>query len=322
MSTVVTYRSLCRSLLLLRSHPPARKRWWYTLARLGVASLYFYAAVLIALLVLEDRLLFNARTAADYWDAPPPGLDPVDVTLTSADGTHLHGWWTVPPDWTPERGALLYLHGNGCNLSTLGPCAVVWREQLNVAVLLIDYPGFGHSDGQPSEAGLYAAGDAAYDWLVNEQKVPATRLLIHGLSLGGGVAVDLAARRPHRALLLSSTFASFPDEAQAVVPFIPCKWLAHNQFRNLDKIAHITTPIFIAHSTTDPLIPFSHGERLYAAATSEHKHFLPIENGPHDLRDEWRIPLAVRQFLLELEPTNDYLRGRMLLLQDGWLIDD
>ena len=308
MSTVVTYRSLCRSLLLLRSHPPVGRRWWYTLARLGIAGLYFYGAVVIALLALEDRLLFNNRTVHDYWDDPPPGLEPKDVVLSSTDGTHLHGWWTAPAGWTPEHGALLYLHGNGCNLSTLGPSAMVWREELNVAVLLIDYPGFGQSDGQPTEAGLYAAGDAAYDWLVNEQKVPAARILIHGLSLGGGIAVDLASRRPHWALILSSTFTSFPDEAQAVVPFVPGKWLAHNQFRNLDKIAHIKTPIFIAHSTTDPLIPFNHGERLFDAAASEHKRLLPIINGPHDLRDEWQIRVAVREFLVELEPTDSYLR--------------
>jgi uncharacterized protein len=308
MSAVVTYRSLCRSLLLLRLHPAMRKRWSYTLARLGVAGFYLYVAVVLALLVLEDRLLFNTRTAHDYWDDPPPGLSPADVTLTSADGTHLHGWWTMPPEWTPDHGALLCLHGNGCNLSTLGPSAVMWRDGLNVAVLLIDYPGFGRSDGQPSEAGLYAAGDAAYDWLTKEKKVPATRILIHGLSLGGGVAIDLAARRPHQALILSSTFTSFPDEAQSVMPFVPGKWLAHNQFRNLDKIAHVTTPIFIAHSPTDPLIPFSHGVRLYDAATSEHKRLLPIVNGPHDLRDEWQIHVAVRDFLLEVEPTDKYLR--------------
>ena len=290
------------SLLLLRSYPGTRKPRLYALARLAVLGVYLYGALVFALMALEDRLLFNPRTAADYWDAPPSGFDPQDVEIVSGDGTRLHGWWSAPPYWTPEQGALLYLHGNACNLSTLGLSAMVWREQLNVAVLLIDYPGFGRSAGQPSEAGLYAAGDAAYDWLVNEQKVPPNRLLIHGLSLGGGVAVDLASRRPHRALILASTFTSFPDEAQTVVPFAPGKWLVHNQFRSIDKIGRITTPIFIAHSTTDPLIPFSQGERLYDAATSQHKRFLPIEDGPHDLRDEWQIQLAVRDFLQEVDP--------------------
>ncbi|MGH6738315.1 MAG: alpha/beta hydrolase, partial [Bradyrhizobium sp.] len=236
-------RPLLLSLLTLRSYPGTRKPWLYALARLAVLGAYLYLVVMLALLALEDRLLFNVRTAADYWDEPPSGLDPQDVEIVSGDGTRLHGWWSAPPYWTPEQGALLYLHGNACNLSTLGLSAMVWREQLNVAVLLIDYPGFGRSAGSPSEAGLYAAGDAAYDWLVNEKKVPPKRLLIHGLSLGGGVVVDLASRRPHRALILTSTFTSFPDEAQAVVQFAPGKWLVHNQFRNIDKIARIKTPV-------------------------------------------------------------------------------
>jgi fermentation-respiration switch protein FrsA (DUF1100 family) len=295
-------RSPLLSLLLLRSYPQARQPWLYALARAGVACGYLYLAVVVALLALEDRLLFSPRTAADYWEPPPPGFEPEDVEITTRDGTRLHGWWSAPPYWTPEQGAFLYLHGNACNLSTLGLSAQTWRDQLNVGVLLIDYPGYGHSEGTASEAGLYAAGDAAYDWLTNEKKVPPKRLLIHGLSLGGGVAVDLASRRPHRALILTSTFTSFPDEAQAVVPFVPARWLVHNQFRNLDKIPQIKTPIFIAHSTTDALIPFSQSQRLYDAATSEHKRFLPIEDGPHDLREEWQIHLAVREFLQEVDP--------------------
>ena len=230
MSTAVLprRRSYLLSLLLLRRSPHG-KSWGYAALRLAVLAVYLYGAVVLALLALEDRLLFNVRTAADYWDAPPAGFDPQDVDISSSDGTRLHGWWSAPPYWTPEQGALLYLHGNACNLSTLGMSAMVWREQLNVAVLLIDYPGFGRSGGQPSEAGLYAAGDAAYDWLVNEKKVPPNRLLIHGLSLGGGVAVDLAAPRPNRALILSSTFTSFPDEAEAVVPFTrPNGWCITN----------------------------------------------------------------------------------------------
>jgi uncharacterized protein len=294
-------RSLLLSLLLLRSGPQARKPWLHKLLRFAVGGLYLYAAVLLALMALEDRLLFSPKTAADYWNPPPDDLDPQEVDLTSPDGTRLHAWWCAPPYWRPEQGALLYCHGNGCNLSTPAQAATVWRDQLHVAVLLFDYPGFGHSEGRPSEAGCCAAADAAYDWLVQKQKVPAQRLLIYGLSLGGGVAVDLASRRPHRALLLTSTFTSFPDLAQTIVPFTPAKWLAHNQFRSLDKIAHIATPVFIAHGSADLLIPYRQGECLYEAATSEHKRFLRIEDGPHDLVVEWKIPFAVRDFLLEVE---------------------
>ena len=315
----LSWRSPLRSLLRFRSRPRVRKPWTHTFARLGVLGFYLYWTVVVVLIGLEDSLLFNPRTAARTWEAPPDGLDAKDVTINSRDGTRLHGWWCEPQGWEPEYGAMLYCHGNACNLSIHGDSALVWQRQLNVAVLLIDYPGYGHSDGTPSEAGLYAAGDAAYAWLIEEKKVPANRLLIHGLSLGGGVAIDLAARRPHRALILSGTFTSFPEEAQAVVPFTPAKWLAHNQFRNIEKISHVTTPVFIAHSTTDPLIPFSQGERLYAAVISPHKRFLPLVDAPHDLRDEWDVHTAVRQFLLEVDPLEDGYFGhpRRLTFRDS-----
>jgi uncharacterized protein len=294
-------RSLLLSLFLLRSCQFVRKPWLYNLSRLAVASLYLYFAGVLFLMMAEDRLVFRTLTAAEYWKPPPPGLDPRDVEFISADGTRLHGWWITPPNWEPEQGALLSCHGKGGNLSIVGSSALQWRNQLNVAVLLFDYPGYGYSDGQPSEASCYAAADAAYAWLRDVQQVPAQRLLIHGQSLGGAVAVDLASRRPHRALILSSTFTTFPDAAQSTVPFAPAKWLAHNQFRSLDKIAQITTPIFIVHGTADHTVPYWQGERLFAAATSTHKRFLRIDGGPHNLDHTGDVQRAVRAFLRDVD---------------------
>jgi fermentation-respiration switch protein FrsA (DUF1100 family) len=297
-------RPLFLSLLLLRPCPPGRKRWLYNLGRTAVVGAYLYLAGGLVLMALEDWLLFRPTTAAEHWRAPPPGLDPQDVTLTSGDGTALHAWWITPPNWTPEQGALLECHGNGGNLCMSAGNALKWRDELHVAVLLFDYPGYGKSAGTPSEPALYAAGDAAYDWLVNEKHVPANRVLLYGQSLGGAVAVDLAARRPHRALLLTSVFTSFPDVAQARVMIVPARWLAHNQFRSIDKIPQVATPVFIAHGTADHTIPFDEGERLFAAVTSEHKRFLRIEGGSHNLLPDGQIQRAVRDFLAEVGAAN------------------
>jgi fermentation-respiration switch protein FrsA (DUF1100 family) len=296
----VSRRSLVFSLLLLRSCPHTWKPWAYNLARLAVIGLYLYVASVAVLMAAEDRIVYNAVSATVRWREPPPGLNPQDVEFTTADGIRLHGWWCPPANWTPEQGALLSCHGKGGNLTLVAGDFTAWRKTLNVSVLLFDYPGYGKSGGQPSEAGCYAAADAAYDWLVNVQHVPPERVLIHGQSLGGGVAVDLAVRRPQRALILTSTFTSFPDAAQAKVLIFPAKWLTHNQFRNVDKIGRLKTPVFIAHGTADDWIPYEQGERLFAAVTSPQKRFLRVDGGPHNLL-HGGIERAIRDFLNEAE---------------------
>ena len=146
---------------------------------------------------------------------------------------------------------------------------------------MFDYPGFGRSSGQPSEAGCYAAGDAAYDWLREVQKVPGERIILYGGSLGGGTATDLASRRPHRALVLVACFTSFPDMAQTRFPWLPGRWLVHNRFDNLGKIADCRGPVFIAHGTRDGLIPFAH-VRASVRRRRRAETLLPHDNFGHN----------------------------------------
>jgi fermentation-respiration switch protein FrsA (DUF1100 family) len=167
---------------------------------------------------------------------------------------------------------------------------------------LFDYPGYGRSTGETTEAGCYAAGDAAFDWLLEERKVPAERVIVYGGSLGGGIATDLASHRPHRAIVLVATFSSFPDMAQTRYPWLPGRWLVHNQFDNLGKIAACRGPVFIAHGTRDGLIPFAQAESLFAAA-GEPKRFFTMMNHYHvDLPNDAFYP-ALRDFLAECERT-------------------
>ncbi len=196
---------------------------------------YAYLVILVVLLWLENWLLFRSSDASEW--APPPRTCAVDeVWLTSSDGTAIHAWWVRESRWEPKDGAMLFCHGNGGNLSFRGDYARFWVLHQHLAVLLFDYPGYGKSGGRATEAGCYAAADAAYDWLTGEQKVPAERLILYGGSLGGAVAVDVASRRPHRALILVSTFTSFPDMAQHLYPFLPAHWLVRNRFDSVNKI--------------------------------------------------------------------------------------
>jgi fermentation-respiration switch protein FrsA (DUF1100 family) len=111
--------------------------------------------------------------------------------MSAADGTPIHAWWCPAPSGEPTRNVLLYCHGNAGNLSQRGFLVDRWQKQLGVAVLIFDYPGYGKSGGKVSEAGCYAAADAAYDWLMEHQHISPQHLLLYGGSLGAAVAVDL-----------------------------------------------------------------------------------------------------------------------------------
>ncbi|MGL4553530.1 MAG: alpha/beta hydrolase [Gemmataceae bacterium] len=281
-------------ILLLRDVPfwtaTAGRRW----ARRVAGVLYVYFGVVAALLLLENRLLFAGATFNTHWREPPEDMQEVEIPV--AGGGHVVGWFTAPPGWEPSRGAVLFAHGNGSNLSTRTRLLRLWRQHLGRAVLGYDYPGYGKSPGATTEAGCYAAGDGAYDWLVQEKKVPAGEIVLVGESLVGGIVLDQAVRRENRMVITLAAFTSFPDMAQLKFPWVPARYFVRNRFDNLAKIPHVRGPVFISHGTADALTPFAHGERLAAAAV-EPKRFQPLEGLPHRHPDQPEFWDAVRAFL-------------------------
>src|SRR5262249_28235600 len=152
-----------------------------------------------------------------------------DIFLKSADGNEIHAWWCPTSDWSKEKGALLYCHGNAGNLSHRCEGIASWQKQFGTSVLIFDYPGYGRSEGRPSETGCYAAAEAAYNWLVEQKHISGSQILFYGGSLGGGVAVELATHKSHRGLVLVKTFTSVPDVAHDVFyRWLPVHWLMRN----------------------------------------------------------------------------------------------
>jgi fermentation-respiration switch protein FrsA (DUF1100 family) len=259
--------------------PPFRRRARrFVLLRLLLLGIVYIGVVLV-FLALETSLVFRPDTAAESW-SKPENPNTRDVSLVSADGTALHGWWLPPAD--PAAGAVLVAHGNGGNITHRGRMAADLNRVLGAGVLLFDYPGYGKSEGKPSEKGCYAAGEAAYRWLTDGAKVPANRVVLLGESLGGGTAVELATRHDHRALVLVFTFTSLPAVAKFHYPWLPTHTLMRTRFDNLSKMGRCTRPVFVAHGTADEVVPFAHGEALFAAA-KEPKAFLRLEGFTHNI---------------------------------------
>src|SRR5262245_29071594 len=219
------------------------KKWLWRCGRVAILSaIGSYVGVCLVLMWFENSLVYHPAKAQDDWE-PQPVADIEDVFLTTASGTRIHAWWL------PCSGAelaVLYCHGNAGNLSHRGGSIVKMREILRTHVLIFDYPGYGKSEGRPSERGCYEAADAAYAHLTDARHVAPGKVLLYGGSLGGGVAVDIAARKPQRALILAKTFTCAPDTGAAMFPWLPVRWLMCNRYDNITKIKQCTRPVFIA----------------------------------------------------------------------------
>lgn len=210
---------------------------------------------------LGDRLVYFPTRALDGGTPGDLGLAYEDVALTAADGVRLHAWWVPAPG---ARASVLFLHGNAGNIShRLDKLAIL--HALDADVLLLDYRGYGRSAGAPDEAGTYADAAAAYAWL-RARGVPAERLVVYGESLGGPIAVDLAAHQPLGGLVLESAPASLAGVARHHYPWLPVQWLLTARYDALARLPRVHAPLLILHSPRDEIVPFAMAEALHAAA--------------------------------------------------------
>lgn len=188
---------------------------------------------------------------------------PVHAASTNA---RLHGWW-LPAKGT-ERGVILHLHGNGRNISAnLSQAARLHR--LGFAVLMVDYRGYGRSEGSfPTETALYQDAAAAWNYLTQTRQIPAQRIVLFGHSLGGAIAIQLAQNQPDAAgLIVESSFTSM----RAMVDLLgywmfPIDWILTQHFPSVERVRSLQVPVLYLHGTADSLVPATMSERLYAAS--------------------------------------------------------
>jgi pimeloyl-ACP methyl ester carboxylesterase len=280
------------------ARPAFRSRLGRAVLSFAVGAGLVYLAVLAVLLCIENRLLYHPASVSRVWHEPRPDLGVEELVLTTDRGTAIDAWFIAPAGWRPEWGAVLFSHETNGNVSTRQELTARWRAELHRAVLVYDYPGYGRSGGRPSEKGCYAAAEAAYRWLVEQQKVPADEVILLGSSLGTAVATELATRHEHRLLVLTGAFTSFPDMAQKTVPCYPSRWLVSNRLDSLSKIDHVRGPVFIAHGMDDRCVPLWMGRRLFERG-HQPKRFYPIAGHGHQHPAHPAFFAAVRAFLDE-----------------------
>ena len=276
---------------------PAR-RAAYLAWRVVRIPLIAYVVIVVIMMFLERSLLYPApRYPVGNW--APSQFTPEEVELTSADGTKIHGWYFEHPQ---PRATILYLHGNGENVAHVGPLADYLRGDMRANVLAIDYRGYGKSEGKPYEQGLIDDGRAARAWLAERAGLAESEIVLMGRSLGGGVAVALAAELPARGLVLESTNSSLPETAGYHYPWLPVKLLMRNRFNSLERIASYEGPLLQSHSQHDEIVPYAFGAALFEAAPGENKKLLTFSGLGHNDPQPQEYYLELDAFLEALPP--------------------
>ncbi|MDH3629325.1 MAG: alpha/beta hydrolase [Acidobacteriota bacterium] len=268
--------------------------------------------VLIILALLATVVLIAA--IALVWSAQrnvlfPRPLSPAFDTSTGIPGVHklrlgneetTEAWLLTPPSSPQRSPAIIFAHGNGELIDHWVAEFDVVRNW-GVAVLLVEYPGYGRSKGSPSQSSITAAFVEAYDYLAALPEVDADAIIGYGRSLGGGAICQLAARRELTTLILESSFSSVASVAGGMgVP----RWLVRDPFDNRAVLEGYSRPVLLLHGQRDQVIPFHHSEALREAAA--HSELLPMDCGHNDCPRPWQ---QLHEFLSRsgvLEPKTDH----------------
>ncbi len=227
---------------------------------------------------MESKILYQPVTYPQgNWEVPELKESVRDVRFQTDDGVELHGWWAPRED---TDTTILWFHGNAGNLTHRYEDFMAFHR-LGYQVMIMDYRGYGRSDGSPSERGLYRDGFAAYRFLTEQKDVPPDRLVLLGRSLGGAVATNVAVEKRIRQLILVSPFTNVRDMVPHVLPVPGLHYLVSSEFDSLSRIRQINVPLLVIHGGKDPVIPIELGRKLYEHA-AEPKTFVELPEAGHN----------------------------------------
>ena len=244
---------------------------WIALGCAGLMGAYF-----MLLFFIQRSLLF-----------PVPAFSPADpgpaaeIVRVSRGGTEASGVFLAPRQTSGRAPLIMFMHGNG-------EIADLWIEDFEaarsrgLAVLLVEYPGYGRAPGAPSERSIMAATHALYDWAAADARIDPQRIVAYGRSLGGGAAARLAVDRTVAALILESAFTSVADfAARLLAP----SFLIRDPFDNRDALSKYRGPLLVIHGRQDTIVPFEHGRALAALVPGAIFH--ELDCGHNDCPRQW-----------------------------------
>jgi len=235
-----------------------------------ILFLIVFAYFLLALIFFlrQDRMMYHP--AKKFIHTPSDFKLPFrEVTFRTSDKQKLHGW--IVGEENADR-VLLFCHGNAGNISyNINFLSLFYL--LGLKIFIFDYRGYGQSSGIPSEEGTYLDAEAAWKYLIKNERVPRQRIIIFGHSIGAAVAAYLATKVKPKALILEAAFTSVPELGKTIFPFFPVRMLCRYRYNTQTRITKIDVPVMVIHSLYDEKVPYRHGEALFRSA-KDPKQFL------------------------------------------------
>ena len=277
-----------------------------TVLPLLYAGLAAFVGLCALLYLVQERLIFIRQPLADSARHALRALpDTVELEVAAEDGTRLHGWLRhgvengEDVEKAASRGLVLYFGGNAEEVSGQMFDAARLAPWSAAAV---NYRGYGLSEGRPGETALVADALAVYDRLRARGDVDPERIVVFGRSLGSGVAVQLAASRPVRAVILVSPFDSLRSLARRQYPFLPVSLLLRHPFDSLARAPRIEAPLLVLAGGRDTLVPAALSRRLHDAWGGPKRWTLIPEADHNDIQAQSPYWPAIRGFLAALAP--------------------
>ncbi|KAK2850163.1 hypothetical protein Q7C36_008946 [Tachysurus vachellii] len=298
--------------------------WIWGVCRISLLALiltfHLYGGILLLCLILasvagilykfQDVLLYfpDQPSSSRLYVPMPTGIPNESVHIRTKDGVRLN---LILLRYTGENPALvptiLYFHGNAGNIGHRVPNALLMLVNLKANVVLVDYRGYGKSDGEPSEDGLYQDAEATLDYVMSRPDIDKTKIILFGRSLGGAVAIRLASVNPHRvaAIMVENTFLSIPHMASTLFSFLPMRylpvWCYKNKFLSYRYVTLCRMPSLFISGLSDQLIPPVMMKQLYELSPARTKRLGIFPEGTHN--DTWQCQgyfAALEQFIKEL----------------------
>lgn len=252
-------------------------------------------AVLVAITFFAQR----SYMYIPYKVFPNPaliGVGDMDVIeVATADGLTLKALYKAPA--TPAMPVIVLFHGNGGSIAIRGFRARDYIDNGGYGYLLAEYRGYAGNPGKPDEQGLYQDARAYIEWLTASRKIPQSRIVLYGESLGTGIATQMALEYPGvRALVLEAPYTTMAAVAQHHMFWLPARWLVRDRYNNIDKVTQLSVPLLVLHGERDTVVPFSHGIDVFQNAKTR-KRMEIISEGNHVNLHEFGAGDKVRNFL-------------------------
>ena len=266
-------------------------------------GILFYAMYSGYYFFMQKRIIYPRhiiRIPPDIYDSVP-GLERIWLKTSSG---RVESWYFRASDSSMQLPlpAMIIAHGNAELIDYWLPIVSDIRD-MGISVLLVEYPGYGRSDGKPGEASLTETFITAYDSLISRPEIDTARIVLFGRSIGTGAICALARARPSAAMILMSPFSNISSLASDY--YLP-GFLAKDKFDNLNIIRSYNNPVLFVHGSRDRLIPYKHSQKLLAA--SRNGELITYDRGHNDLIDDWK------RFWNEVRP---FLMRAGVLVEDG-----